>query len=180
MAPQHRHHQHHKKVNKQSITITMSLTVITDHTVLLRETMTTAHLPGSYKRRGRSGSHQIGAWCGWRAPHRRPGPANSPPPCRPGWPAGLPRSESEAGLSRPPPSSTQLTTSVHSAFNSWWAHLSYIFLNMGLSRPFSGFLMFPFSWYIVGLQLINLTMVYYNRKQERRRRRNSMRRSITC
>ena len=104
-------------------------------------------------------------------------PANSPPPCRPGWPAELPRSESEAGLSRPPPSSTQLTTSVHSAFNSWWAHLSYIFLNKELSRPFSGFLMFPFSWYIVRFQLVNFTMVYYNRKQERRR--NSMRRSIT-
>ena len=47
---------------------------------------------------------------------------------------------------------------------------------MGLSQPPFGFI-FPFSWYIVRLQLINFTTVNDDRKQERRRK--SMHRSIT-
>ena len=51
------------------------------------------------------------------------------------------------------------------------------FFNMGLSWPLFGFI-FPFSWYIVSLQLIIFTIVNDDRKQERRRK--SMHLSITC
>ena len=50
------------------------------------------------------------------------------------------------------------------------------FFNMGRSQPLFGFI-FPFSWYIVSLQLTIFSMVNDDRKQERRRK--SMHRSIT-
>ena len=52
----------------------------------------------------------------------------------------------------------------------WWG-----FFNMGLSQPLFEFI-FPYSWYIVTLQLIIFTMVNDDRKQERRWK--SMQRSI--
>ena len=56
------------------------------------------------------------------------------------------------------------------------ALLVELFLNMGLSRALFIYI-FPFSWYIVRLQLIIFITVNDDRNQERRRK--SMHRSIT-
>ena len=65
-----------------------------------------------------------------------------------------------------------------STFLTWpWSKLKKTFFNNGPSRPFLD-LCFPFSRYIVTLQLINLNMVNDERKQEKKRK--SIHPSIAC